>query len=87
MHELAQRGRQVPRDVAVTGFDDVPVARHMHPPLTTVRQPMQEIGATAFEVLYTRISAGGGNPDTVLPVEFIVRESCGCRSAGAKEKT
>ena len=86
MHELAQRGIQVPRDIAVTGFDDVPVARHMHPPLTTVRQPMQELGAIAFEVLYTRISAGGGNPDTVLPVEFIVRESCGCRSAGAKEK-
>jgi hypothetical protein len=40
----------------------------------------------AFEVLYTRISAGGGNSDTVLPVEFIVRESCGCRSAAAKEK-
>jgi LacI family transcriptional regulator len=87
MHELAQRGIQVPRDIAVTGFDDVPVARHMRPPLTTVRQPMQELGAMAFEVLYTRISAGGGNSDTVLPVEFIVRESCGCRSAGAKEKT
>ncbi|HSS93905.1 MAG TPA: substrate-binding domain-containing protein, partial [Candidatus Dormibacteraeota bacterium] len=78
IHELGQRGIRVPQDVAITGFDDVPVARHMHPPLTTVRQPMQELGATAFDVLYTRISLGGGKTDTVLPVELIVRESCGC---------
>jgi LacI family transcriptional regulator len=78
IHALAQRGIRVPQDVAITGFDDVPVARHLHPPLTTVRQPMQELGATAFDVLYSRISAGGGRSDTVLPVELIVRESCGC---------
>jgi LacI family transcriptional regulator, galactose operon repressor len=78
IHALAQRGIRVPQDVAITGFDDVPVARHLHPPLTTIRQPMQELGATAFEVLYSRISAGGGPADTVLGVELIVRESCGC---------
>jgi len=78
IHALAQRGMRVPQDVAVTGFDDVPVARHLHPPLTTVRQPMQELGATAFDVLYSKISAGAGRSDTVLPVELIVRESCGC---------
>ena len=78
MHALAQRGIRVPQDVAITGFDDVPVARHLHPPLTTIRQPMQELGAKAFDILYARISAGGGRADTVLPVELIVRESCGC---------
>jgi LacI family transcriptional regulator len=78
MHALAQRGIRVPQDVAVTGFDDVPVARHLHPPLTTVRQPMQELGAKAFEVLHSRISAAGGEPEIVLPVQLIVRESCGC---------
>jgi LacI family transcriptional regulator len=78
MHALAQRGIRVPQDVAITGFDDVPVARHLHPPLTTIRQPMQELGAKAFDILYARISAGGGKADTVLPVELIVRESCGC---------
>ena len=78
MHALAQRGIRVPQDVAVTGFDDVPVARHLRPPLTTVRQPMQELGAKAFEVLYSRINAGEGEPDLVLPVQLIIRESCGC---------
>jgi len=78
MHALARRGIDVPRDVAVTGFDDVPVARHLHPPLTTVRQPIKELGATAFDVLHARISAGGGAPDVVLPVRLVVRESCGC---------
>jgi LacI family transcriptional regulator len=78
MHALTRRGIAVPGDVAVTGFDDVPVARHLHPPLTTVRQPIQELGATAFEVLFSRISGAGGEPDLVLPVRLIVRESCGC---------
>ncbi len=78
IHALAQRGIAVPGEVAVTGFDDVPVARHLHPPLTTVRQPMQDLGATAFDVLYSRINATGGEPDVVLPVQLVVRESCGC---------
>jgi LacI family transcriptional regulator len=78
MHALARRGIEVPGDVAVTGFDDVSVARHLHPPLTTVRQPIQELGATAFDLLYSRISAGGGEPDVVLPVRLVVRQSCGC---------
>ena len=78
IHALARRGLRVPQDVAVTGFDDVPIARHLQPPLTTVRQPMQELGATAFEVIYSKISSGKGDTDTVLPVQLIIRESCGC---------
>ena len=85
IHALGQRGIRVPQDVAITGFDDVPVARHLHPPLTTVRQPMQELGATAFEVLYRRISLGGGQRDIVLPVELVVRESCGCAGGANKD--
>jgi LacI family transcriptional regulator len=64
--------------VAVTGFDDVPVARHLHPPLTTIRQPMQELGAKAFEVLYAGINGANAQRDVVLPVQLVVRESCGC---------
>jgi LacI family transcriptional regulator len=83
MHALARRGIAVPGDVAVTGFDDLPVARHLHPPLTTVRQPVRELGATAFDVLYSRISGGGGEAEVVLPVRLAVRESCGCTATAA----
>jgi LacI family transcriptional regulator len=78
MHALARRGIKVPDDVAVTGFDDVPVARHLHPPLTTVRQPIKELGMTAFDVLYSRIGRARGQSEVVLPVQLIIRESCGC---------
>ena len=81
MYALAQHGVDVPGDVAVTGFDDIPMARHLRPQLTTVRQPMQEIGATAFDVLHSMISNGGrAERDVMLPTRLIVRASCGCPS-------
>jgi len=80
MHALGRRGVKVPDEVAVTGFDDVPVARHLHPALTTIRQPMQELGAMAFDVLYARISTGKSEADVVLPVKLVLRVSCGCKS-------
>jgi LacI family transcriptional regulator len=80
IYALRQHGLDVPGDVAVTGFDDIPMARHLRPQLTTVRQPIQEIGATAFEVLYSMISAAEpAQRDIVLPTQLISRESCGCR--------
>lgn len=81
IHALARRGIRVPGDVAITGFDDVPVARHLHPSLTTIRQPIEQMGATAFDVLYSRISGNGGESDVVLPVRLVLRESCGCAPA------
>jgi LacI family transcriptional regulator len=79
VYALMQHGLDVPGDVAVTGFDDIPMARHLRPQLTTVRQPIQEIGATAFEVLYSMISdAEPAQRDVVLPTRLIPRESCGC---------
>jgi LacI family transcriptional regulator len=81
MYALAQHGIDVPGDVAVTGFDDIPMARHLRPQLTTVRQPIQEIGATAFDVLHAMISNGAPpRRDVMLPTRLIVRASCGCPS-------
>ena len=79
MYALAQHGIDVPGDVAVAGFDDIPMARHLRPQLTTVRQPIQEIGTCAFDVLHSMIS--GGAPaarDVLLPTRLVVRASCGC---------
>jgi LacI family transcriptional regulator len=79
MYALAAHGIDVPGQVAVTGFDDIPVARHLRPQLTTVRQPIQELGTTAFEILYSMISTGQPTSrEVVLPTRLILRESCGC---------
>jgi LacI family transcriptional regulator len=73
---LRNAGIRVPDDVAVVGFDDIPVARHTEPSLTTVRQPMREMGETAARMLLARL-AGGASPASpvVLPTEVIVRGS------------
>ncbi len=79
MYVLRRSGVTVPDDVAVTGFDDIPMARHLEPRLTTVRQPAGEIGEIAFEALHAMI--GREQPaerDIVLPARLVCRESCGC---------
>jgi LacI family transcriptional regulator len=84
LHALAQHGIAVPGDVAVTGFDDMPLAKHLRPQLTSVRQSIQDLGATAFETVYAMIGRGpdaAGAPwgsDIALPTTLIRRESCGC---------
>ncbi|MBM9593834.1 LacI family DNA-binding transcriptional regulator [Roseitranquillus sediminis] len=73
---LARAGVAVPDDVSVVGFDDIDLAAHLHPALTTVHQPRRRIGTAAAEALLT-LMAGGKltNTDTVLPVELTVRAS------------
>jgi LacI family transcriptional regulator len=69
----------VPSDLAVTGWDDIPAARHLATPLTTVRQPMLELGRRAAELLRDRITTHRRNPlHELLPTELVVRSSCGC---------
>lgn len=73
---LRDAGRRVPDDVALVGVDDSAVARHMDPPLTSVRQPIAEMGARMAGVLLAEIAGRSPEPPgCVLPTELVVRES------------
>ncbi|WP_097986015.1 LacI family DNA-binding transcriptional regulator [Streptomyces sp. f150] len=76
LRALRAAGRRVPDDIAVVGFDDIPMAEHTEPPLTTVRQPTRRMGETAARMLLSHL---GGTPvpdgPAVLPTELVVRHS------------
>ena len=73
---LQDLGLRVPRDVSVTGFDDLPFARHLTPSLTTVRQPIREVGHHAAELLLEQLE--GHPPRTItVPTELMARASSG----------
>jgi len=75
---------RVPGDVAVTGFDDIAAARHGRPALTTVRQPMRELGEQSVRMLLSRISDPAEPRNSlVLPTKLVVRRSCGCHGRAA----
>ncbi|TLZ25590.1 MAG: LacI family transcriptional regulator [Gammaproteobacteria bacterium] len=79
---LTESGVRVPEDIALAGFDDVPVARFVHPPLTTVRVDVAAMGRRALERLAAAIDDPRTDTGTVetLPVELVVRASCGANS-------
>src|SRR5579859_5081083 len=67
---------RVPEDVSIVGFDDIQAAAFQNPSLTTIRQPLRDMGATAAKILLRRIRAQGSDPDTVPVVpELVIRES------------
>lgn len=78
LRALAERGRRVPGDISVAGFDDIPEAAFFLPPLTTVRQDFGELGRRALHLLIDRMS-GGRQLQPVLPIEpeLVVRASTG----------
>lgn len=78
MKAIKERHLQVPRDIALVGFDDIEVASMVHPALTTIRQHKAEMGQAAGEALIKMIEDSTYAPPIVtLPVELIIRESCG----------
>ncbi|OII67908.1 MULTISPECIES: LacI family DNA-binding transcriptional regulator [unclassified Streptomyces] len=73
---LREAGRRVPDDVALVGVDDSAVARHMDPPLTSVRQPIEEMGRVMARALLKEIGGGSEGPSQlVLPTSLVVRAS------------
>lgn len=84
MSAAQERGLIVGQDVAITGFDDIPMAEHSHPPLTTLHQPIYEIATMVAEMLLEIIA--GRTPEhsqIILEPRLVVRRSCGAdRRAG-----
>ncbi|MGH3878877.1 MAG: LacI family DNA-binding transcriptional regulator [Actinophytocola sp.] len=79
LQTMERRGIRVPQDVAVVGFDGIPLGRVVRPSLTTVSQPMRRLGETAVDLLVERLRDPDREPRSVLlPVSQTRRHSCGC---------
>jgi LacI family transcriptional regulator len=76
LRALHYAGIKVPDDVAVIGFDDIPIASRTNPPLTTVRQPIPQLGSTAADTLIDIIERPAEHPRRiVLPAELVIRST------------
>ncbi len=74
INALRSRGRAVPKEVAVVGYDDIELARYYHPSLTTIRQPVLKGGAALVDALLQLVAGQRPKPQ-ILPTELIIRES------------
>ena len=73
---LREKGLRIPEDISLIGFDDIAIAQQMHPPLTTIRQPLRQIGRSAMNTLLARIGGLDAPSNRItLPTELIVRQS------------
>jgi LacI family transcriptional regulator len=79
MREFQRAGHTVPGNVAVTGFDDIYASRIVTPAVTTVSQPLRDLGRTAAERLRARIDDRRlPARAAILPTHLVIRGSCGC---------
>lgn len=76
---LQRARRRIPDDVAVVGFDDIPLSRFMSPPLTTVCAPTEQTGKDAVKQLVHLIHSEPAESITLLPTKLVIRKSCGCK--------
>jgi LacI family transcriptional regulator len=82
LHSLQRLNIHLPNDMALVGFDDFETADLMQPAITVVRQPVELLGRTAADVLFSRLEEPHkprAGSRSVLPVELIIRGSCGTR--------
>jgi DNA-binding LacI/PurR family transcriptional regulator len=77
LRRLHEMGREVPRDMSVVGFDDIPEAAYFTPPLTTVRQDFTELGRRCLRILIARIEGEREPARLVVRPELVVRDSTG----------
>lgn len=84
---LRQRGMRVPRDVPVTGFDDLTLARLGNPPLTTIAQPFDRFADLAVACIEDQVMGRPVELLTEIPSHFVRRQSCGCGHREAASPT
>ncbi|MBZ4665286.1 LacI family DNA-binding transcriptional regulator [Mahella sp.] len=77
MEAFDEAGLKVGRDIAIIGFDDIRLAQYVNPPLTTIKQPVYEMGCLAVRLLMQALQGDFPNEEIILPAELIIRKSCG----------
>ena len=75
MRQIRACGLSVPADISVVGFDDLPIARYTEPPLTTVRQPMPDMGRMAMAAMLDLLAGSSASHNIRVPGELVIRGS------------
>ncbi len=75
LRQVRASGLRVPQDISLIGFDDLYIAQYTDPPLTTVRQPMRQMGRMAMETLLHLLAGSESVHSVKVPGELIIRES------------
>jgi LacI family transcriptional regulator len=84
---LADRGVSVPAEMSVVGFDDIPIARYVAPPLTTIRVDIAELGRRAFALLCESLGEGHhARRQECISTTLVVRKSCAAPQLQAKKR-
>jgi LacI family transcriptional regulator len=90
LHALTTLNAKIPEQIAIVGFDDFEMADILKPPVTVVRQPTDVLGRIAAELLFSRLS-DKAQPNQakriVLPVELVIRKSCGSHGGRFSKRT
>jgi LacI family transcriptional regulator len=79
-----EAGVRVPEQIALVGFDDIPIARYLDPPLTTVKVPIADLGRRGLQLLLE--SDGGSSKPSTLETSLVVRRSCGAKQIRNRKK-
>ena len=85
LRALHEAGIRIPDEIALIGFDDMPWATSLNPPLTAISQPSQEIGSAAAELLLDRIAQPSrAVRHLILRTQLVIRASCGASRANGQ---
>ncbi|MFW6235003.1 MAG: substrate-binding domain-containing protein, partial [Spirochaetota bacterium] len=79
MEELESQGYQIPEDISLVGFDGIEESQFFNPRLTTIRQPIHELGEASVELIFSQL-AGVQSEQRVLQCKPLIGESCGCKA-------